>query len=263
MRKKWGFTLIELLVVIAIIAILAAILLPVFAQAREKARAITCESNLKQIGTATMMYVQDYDERYPCGWGNDPLCAGNDGATQWRIALESYTQKYAAVGGNLYAHNPGTVYLCPDFNGDETAYGYNESEFTGWNSLPCGGDAPGNKLAQIKQPANLLMFADGNSVDPGTDPNFMDGCGGSNGPFTFNPSLWQDDGWSDDHDFGIPGGGGNGDWCSSGNHYRRPVPRHDGETIFNGCFADGHVKAEHADILKLALNDPSNILINQ
>jgi prepilin-type N-terminal cleavage/methylation domain-containing protein/prepilin-type processing-associated H-X9-DG protein len=57
-----AFTLIELLVVIAIIAILAAILFPVFAQAREKARAITCISNLKQVGTAMMMYVQDYDE---------------------------------------------------------------------------------------------------------------------------------------------------------------------------------------------------------
>ncbi|WP_309718439.1 DUF1559 domain-containing protein [Armatimonas sp.] len=60
-----GFTLIELLVVIAIIAILAAILFPVFAQAREKARQSVCLSNLKQIGTAMMMYVQDYDEMFP------------------------------------------------------------------------------------------------------------------------------------------------------------------------------------------------------
>ncbi len=60
-----AFTLIELLVVIAIIAILAAILFPVFAQARERARAAQCLSNLKQIGTGLMMYVQDYDEAYP------------------------------------------------------------------------------------------------------------------------------------------------------------------------------------------------------
>src|SRR5579872_770958 len=68
---KRGFTLIELLVVIAIIAILAAILFPVFAQARESARMATCLSNLKQIGLGTMMYVQDYDEHYPntIAWG--------------------------------------------------------------------------------------------------------------------------------------------------------------------------------------------------
>src|SRR5438132_6444016 len=66
-----AFTLIELLVVIAIIAVLAAILFPVFAQAREKARSAGCLSNVKQLGTAVQMYVQDYDERLPnaCAWG--------------------------------------------------------------------------------------------------------------------------------------------------------------------------------------------------
>ena len=63
--KNRAFTLIELLVVIAIIAILAAILFPVFAQAREKARQTACLSNAKQLGTATIMYVQDYDETLP------------------------------------------------------------------------------------------------------------------------------------------------------------------------------------------------------
>ena len=63
--RQSGFTLIELLVVIAIIAILAAILFPVFAQARENARKSNCQSNLKQIGTGILMYAQDYDEVSP------------------------------------------------------------------------------------------------------------------------------------------------------------------------------------------------------
>ena len=73
--QRWAFTLIELLVVIAIIAILAAILFPVFAQARAKARQTACLSNMKQIGTGLMMYTQDYDEILP---GNDTNAEGYD-----------------------------------------------------------------------------------------------------------------------------------------------------------------------------------------
>jgi prepilin-type N-terminal cleavage/methylation domain-containing protein/prepilin-type processing-associated H-X9-DG protein len=69
--QRKAFTLIELLVVIAIIAILAAILFPVFAQAREKARAISCLSNMKQVGTGMMMYFQDYDETMLQDWYGD------------------------------------------------------------------------------------------------------------------------------------------------------------------------------------------------
>lgn len=80
-RRANAFTLIELLVVIAIIAILAAILFPVFASAREKARQTACLSNTKQIGTAVSMYVQDYDESLPMGgWS----AAGGIGSRWYR-----------------------------------------------------------------------------------------------------------------------------------------------------------------------------------
>ena len=71
MQRKRAFTLIELLVVIAIIAILAAILFPVFAQARDKARQASCLSNMKQQGLAVHMYAQDYDEMVPPWWDYD------------------------------------------------------------------------------------------------------------------------------------------------------------------------------------------------
>lgn len=89
--KRRAFTLIELLVVIAIIAILAAILFPVFAQAREKARAISCLSNLKQAATATLMYVQDYDETFPMSLAPFP------GATPEYAAASCITTFYDRV----------------------------------------------------------------------------------------------------------------------------------------------------------------------
>ncbi|MBC8136021.1 MAG: DUF1559 domain-containing protein [Fibrella sp.] len=100
--KRNGFTLIELLVVIAIIAILAAILFPVFAQAREKARAAACMSNMKQIGTSMLMYVQDYDDTLPePGLGGVFRNATNTGLGQFfagvfpfHLAVQPYAKNY-------------------------------------------------------------------------------------------------------------------------------------------------------------------------
>jgi prepilin-type N-terminal cleavage/methylation domain-containing protein len=95
--SKKAFTLIELLVVIAIIAILAAILFPVFAQAREKARAISCISNEKQMGTALVMYSQDYDEMFATGFGSTNW-TGND---IWVQIIQPYVKNV-------------NVFVCPD-----------------------------------------------------------------------------------------------------------------------------------------------------
>ncbi len=120
-----GFTLIELLVVIAIIAILAAILFPVFARAREQARKMTCLSNLKQIGTAFALYTQDYDGGYP-NTGDPYLWVG----MRFRWPLMPYLgigQKEAAA----FASQSGSpsILICPSdaFSGtgfDATSYGY-------------------------------------------------------------------------------------------------------------------------------------------
>jgi prepilin-type N-terminal cleavage/methylation domain-containing protein/prepilin-type processing-associated H-X9-DG protein len=95
MSRKRGFTLIELLVVIAIIAILAAILFPVFAQAREKARQASCLSNIKQQGLAVHMYAQDYDETLPPWWVAHPNTdqpAGWNDIHYWYVNLLPYTK---------------------------------------------------------------------------------------------------------------------------------------------------------------------------
>ena len=91
-HKRRGFTLIELLVVIAIIAILAAILFPVFAKAREAARGTSCRSNLKQIGTALMMYTQDYDETYPNRRFGTAARPTGDDVNSWRTVIQPYVK---------------------------------------------------------------------------------------------------------------------------------------------------------------------------
>src|SRR5450631_1706865 len=100
---KFGFTLIELLVVIAIISILAAILFPVFASAREKARQISCISNLRQLGLAVMQYTQDYDEFIP-GAAASPSSANIEGG--WVF----YTQFNSPPLANSFDVTRGSIY---------------------------------------------------------------------------------------------------------------------------------------------------------
>ena len=110
-QRNGAFTLIELLVVIAIISILAAILFPVLARAREMARRTTCTSNLRQLGMAMNMYIQDYDEVFP-------VCNFSDTTTGFPPATHKDNGKKVYLTGVLdpYVRNAG-VFLCPTMRG--------------------------------------------------------------------------------------------------------------------------------------------------
>jgi len=164
--NRKGFTLIELLVVIAIIAILAAILFPVFAKAREKARQTNCLSNLKQIGNGFMMYVQDYDECYPCV----------DQSTWPGYMLQQYCGEGASDGGNWYKNYTYVsqlqpyiknlqLFKCPSDSGTNvnnvagstfTSYWY-RVWFGGWNLGQAWGSTSPLAEASIGFPSSLIM----------------------------------------------------------------------------------------------------------
>jgi prepilin-type N-terminal cleavage/methylation domain-containing protein/prepilin-type processing-associated H-X9-DG protein len=222
-----AFTLIELLVVIAIIAILAAILFPVFAQAREKARQASCTSNLKQVGSAWLMYLQDYDEKCPSAnpppnWGDCPTMPGRGGFGGWT--------------GNLlmpYTKNTG-IYKCPSHPGNAvnnncatvpyllTSYAYNYVS-TGTRSI-----------AEFPRPAEFMVMWD--STTAWADCGYVGGCG-----------VWSQ---RDVPVFLAKKGrplvsGMVNAWVSQGN-FSREVPHN---MMMNVLFGDGHVKATDWDRL--------------
>lgn len=203
-RPLRGFTLIELLVVIAIIAILAAILFPVFAQARDAARKATCISNLKQIGLALGMYVQDYDETIcattyadSCRAGGTPGEAKSDGSYNgmpgWPVALQPYSKNvrffgcpsdphkggFAKTGSFCYeaqmlaGNLPGAYSGISANNADmkkvlplSYSANYYLSNTTATPYRPTASDIPGGvSLASVLRPAEVF-FATENGTDP-------------------------------------------------------------------------------------------------
>src|SRR5581483_10176820 len=116
-RVRKGFTLIELLVVIAIIAILAAILFPVFAQAREAARKTACLSNMKQLSLGWLMYAQDYDETYPMSAQCSPGCP--EPMVFWTELVDPYVKSGSNAknqyGGDDLSNRGASVFICPNY----------------------------------------------------------------------------------------------------------------------------------------------------
>jgi prepilin-type N-terminal cleavage/methylation domain-containing protein len=198
-NRKSGFTLIELLVVIAIIAILAAILFPVFASAREKARQISCASNMKQLGLATMQYVQDYDETYyphrfncsttPCPEytnGTYTLAANaqaDRGGVEWNkmpwmFLLQPYLKSYNVFmcpsNPNAWVStvNPPTQLCGMSENsssigcggvgyGGQNSYGHNDIWMSPADSFSGGGSKVHvMKMSQIDRPSGTFLITD-------------------------------------------------------------------------------------------------------
>ncbi|HZO86942.1 MAG TPA: type II secretion system protein [Chthonomonadaceae bacterium] len=155
-RRADGFTLIELLVVIAVIAILAALLFPVFGQAREKARAAACLSNQRQLSTAMLLYVQDADEVFP-GYVEDVDARAGSVTPIWSAMLQPYARNHQIV-------------LCPSAGRSQwsgtwgergwLSIGYN-NHFGGWLFCHDTDCRPIRvSLAQIARPVHVVLFAD-------------------------------------------------------------------------------------------------------
>jgi len=180
-RSRFAFTLIELLVVIAIIAILAAILFPVFAQAREKARSISCLSNVRQFGTGEAMYIQDYDETYPLCWGvetNPPPAGQYEDPQSWWNEIYPYIKNGSS--GNTADTDPrgqtsrkGGLYHCPSHSANGLiSYAANglihgagpgpgDDKVLGWTKSPA---RPSVTLAGMDRPADTVSMAEVNTA---------------------------------------------------------------------------------------------------
>ncbi|MDD3927139.1 MAG: DUF1559 domain-containing protein [bacterium] len=174
MSKRNGFTLIELLVVIAIIALLIAILFPVFSKARENARKATCQSNIKQLGMVINMYVQDYDEFFP------PRTNGTGTTYLWTQRLSAYGADYAKRDGILYcpSADSSVASIASNLLRNYPGYGALTHGPLCWPANGAGGVYSGTTasyppacLAQILDPARTILLAEQRPNGAGTDPN--------------------------------------------------------------------------------------------
>jgi len=178
--KRKGFTLIELLVVIAIIAILAAILFPVFATAREKARQTQCISNNKQIGAAVMMYLNDYEDVMPLFFSS--CNNGNCTRSTWSGLVQPYVKNWGlfrcpnlveATSGGKSIWDPSSGFATPQNLSLWNGYGWNvdymnfSADCSDYNSKGNESAGPPTPMARIPKPAETVMFG-GASLYPGS-----------------------------------------------------------------------------------------------
>lgn len=243
-----GFTLIELLIVIAIIAILAAILFPVFASARAKAKQATCQSNLKQIGYAILQYSQDNDENNPYAendGGGNSYAATNAGTQAWDSLIKPY------IGQAVKAdQSPQTVFTCPSDDVPRTTPQGQNANLRSYSMVGGLGDqfvqlrvaeAPSGSghyfyacqpMSKIPQPAQTFMVAEW--------PNYNNMVSGNSGAIVARPQTVQSGGSGP---FGQDATDWNGSIATTGSSSSptpTQAPVH--SNGWNYLFVDGHVK---------------------
>jgi prepilin-type N-terminal cleavage/methylation domain-containing protein/prepilin-type processing-associated H-X9-DG protein len=234
-RNREGFTLIELLVVIAIIAILAAILFPVFARARRAAMKTSCLNNLKQIGTGISMYTSDWDDRYP-------LVTGPGREWEESLTLQTYNYRCPAGGGEKrwlqnvvgpYAKNK-KIWMCPAVSedatwkwGGKTSRAFKYNRHGGWTQaqdptqIPCAGGSSIVGLT-VENDAPTSYWFNASVTTAGQPQKIVSGQSEAICDKTADaPVVW-------DCPSGYDNGGGD------------PQIAH--EDVINVCYADGHAK---------------------
>jgi len=271
---KKAFTLIELLVVIAIIAILAAILFPVFAQAKEAAKKTQCLSNIKNLSLAVIMYTGDYDDLAPqsSAGPNPPTPAqvtAGDYYIEWSQAVYPYIKNGTSGGpttnGGFANYGGSGIFACPDFptQGQFNQYGIH-ADMSPVNDAPYGldytanGNAPQTPGAttQVPSPSSIFMIAEKGA----------NGTTNASTPYVITRGgLWSSNPWVDYGTATIDncalGGLGAGVACyqgaasggdqdmSSANEWvwaaGNMFPRYRHASTSNMAFWDGHAKSEH------------------
>jgi prepilin-type N-terminal cleavage/methylation domain-containing protein/prepilin-type processing-associated H-X9-DG protein len=242
-EKHQAFTLIELLVVIAIIAILAAILFPVFAQAREKARQISCISNEKQMGLALMQYVQDYDEMLPMAQYLDNKGTNHD----WAGVIDPYVKNgVVSTPGSITGVNG--IWHCPSFPSvQDDNYGIND-QLSPTAAEITGAGYHVNSIAAIGEPSSKIIVLEKGQGNAGSYPIFFS----------------EEDSWEFNGYFDLSGNctGANDNNSTSSFDWDDPIgpnpsaltlatgwegpagsPRFRHQSRCSSLFVDGHVKA--------------------